>query len=135
MDLIIQTERKGLQKTSLQNRVEFDLTRGWHEKSGNTTISDMAHVLLTSRFEATRRLFWDGPRNFEPRSDDEDDAWAGTSLSKTSTPHRRLAPMYDLACNRPNARRIFSGIGFRTWNPPAPKRHLTSRPPHVKGKF
>ncbi|GBM86706.1 hypothetical protein AVEN_180244-1 [Araneus ventricosus] len=23
--------------------------------------------------------------------------------------------MYDLACNRPNKRRIFSGIGFRTW--------------------
>ncbi|GBL92602.1 hypothetical protein AVEN_123779-1 [Araneus ventricosus] len=30
-------------------------------------------VILTSRFEATRGLFWDGPRNFEPRSDDEDD--------------------------------------------------------------
>ncbi|GBN22333.1 Photoreceptor-specific nuclear receptor [Araneus ventricosus] len=31
---------------------------------------------------ATRGLFRDGPRNFEPRSDDEDDAWAGTPLSK-----------------------------------------------------
>ncbi|GBM53226.1 hypothetical protein AVEN_14244-1 [Araneus ventricosus] len=31
-------------------------------------------VILTSRLEATRGLFWDGPRNFEPRSDDEDDA-------------------------------------------------------------
>ncbi|GBM82542.1 hypothetical protein AVEN_29330-1 [Araneus ventricosus] len=30
-------------------------------------------VILTSRFEATRRLFWDGPCNFEPRSDVEDD--------------------------------------------------------------
>ncbi|GBO30438.1 hypothetical protein AVEN_74022-1 [Araneus ventricosus] len=30
-------------------------------------------VILTSRFEATRELFWDGPRNFEPRSDYEDD--------------------------------------------------------------
>ncbi|GBM17764.1 hypothetical protein AVEN_99646-1 [Araneus ventricosus] len=30
-------------------------------------------VVLASRFEATRGLFWDGPRNFEPRSDDEDD--------------------------------------------------------------
>ncbi|GBM19518.1 hypothetical protein AVEN_107989-1 [Araneus ventricosus] len=30
-------------------------------------------VILTSRFEATRGLFWDVPRNFEPRSDDEDD--------------------------------------------------------------
>ncbi|GBN87281.1 hypothetical protein AVEN_16232-1, partial [Araneus ventricosus] len=30
-------------------------------------------VILTSRFEETRGLFWDGPRNFEPRSDDEID--------------------------------------------------------------
>ncbi|GBM65194.1 hypothetical protein AVEN_82373-1 [Araneus ventricosus] len=29
-------------------------------------------------------------------------------------------------CNRPNTRRIFSGIGFRIWNPPAPK----PRPDH-----
>ncbi|GBM31246.1 hypothetical protein AVEN_223444-1 [Araneus ventricosus] len=34
-------------------------------------------VILTSRFEATRGLFWDGPRNFEPRSDEEGDARAG----------------------------------------------------------
>ncbi|GBM29475.1 hypothetical protein AVEN_255856-1 [Araneus ventricosus] len=27
----------------------------------------------------------------------------------------------DLACNRSHTRRIFSGIGFRTWNPPAPR--------------
>ncbi|GBN00879.1 hypothetical protein AVEN_21228-1 [Araneus ventricosus] len=38
----------------------------------------------------------------------------------------RLATTYDLACNRPHTRRILSGIGFRTWNPPAPK----SRPYH-----
>ncbi|GBL77974.1 hypothetical protein AVEN_143298-1 [Araneus ventricosus] len=33
----------------------------------------------------------------------------------------RLATMYDLACNRPHTRRIFRGIGFRTWNLPTPK--------------
>ncbi|GBL78364.1 hypothetical protein AVEN_42885-1 [Araneus ventricosus] len=33
----------------------------------------------------------------------------------------RLTPTYDLACNRPHTRRIFSGIGSRTWSPPAPK--------------
>ncbi|GBL85488.1 hypothetical protein AVEN_34655-1 [Araneus ventricosus] len=33
----------------------------------------------------------------------------------------RLTTTYDLACNRPYTRRIFSGIGFRTWSPPAPK--------------
>ncbi|GBO34672.1 hypothetical protein AVEN_136780-1 [Araneus ventricosus] len=26
-------------------------------------------------------------------------------------------PTYDLTCNRPHTRRIFSGIVFRTWNP------------------
>ncbi|GBN27063.1 hypothetical protein AVEN_253971-1 [Araneus ventricosus] len=33
----------------------------------------------------------------------------------------RLTTTYDLTCNRPHTRRIFSGIGFRAWNPPAPK--------------
>ncbi|GBN00978.1 hypothetical protein AVEN_223699-1 [Araneus ventricosus] len=32
-----------------------------------------SRYILTSRFEATRGLFWDGPRKLEPRSDDEDD--------------------------------------------------------------
>ncbi|GBO37707.1 hypothetical protein AVEN_146541-1 [Araneus ventricosus] len=31
----------------------------------------------------------------------------------------RLTTTYDLTCNRPHTRRIFSGIGSRTWNPPA----------------
>ncbi|GBN12572.1 hypothetical protein AVEN_21969-1 [Araneus ventricosus] len=67
----------------------------------------------------TRGLFWIRPRNFEPRSNDEDD---NSSPNFHATPTRgRLAPTYDLACNRPHTRRIFSGIGFRTWNPPAPK--------------
>ncbi|GBM04747.1 hypothetical protein AVEN_20192-1 [Araneus ventricosus] len=39
-------------------------------------------VILTSRFEATRGLFWERHRHFEPRSDDEDDSSAGTLLSK-----------------------------------------------------
>ncbi|GBN61340.1 hypothetical protein AVEN_265253-1, partial [Araneus ventricosus] len=80
-------------------------------------------VILTSRFEATRGLFWDGPRNFEPRSDDEDDTCAGTpSPNFHATPTGgRLATTHDLACNRPHTRRIFSGIGSRTWNPLAPK--------------
>ncbi|GBM06294.1 hypothetical protein AVEN_208979-1 [Araneus ventricosus] len=35
----------------------------------------------------------------------------------------RLATTYDLACNRPHTRRIFSGIGFRTCDPPVPRFH------------
>ncbi|GBM51755.1 hypothetical protein AVEN_175320-1 [Araneus ventricosus] len=30
----------------------------------------------------------------------------------------RLTTTYDLTCNRPHTRQIFSGIGFRTWSPP-----------------
>ncbi|GBN85592.1 hypothetical protein AVEN_217708-1 [Araneus ventricosus] len=41
----------------------------------------------------------------------------------------RLATTYDLACNRPHTRRIFSGIGFRTCDPPVRGRDLTTRPP------
>ncbi|GBM41687.1 hypothetical protein AVEN_46955-1 [Araneus ventricosus] len=40
---------------------------------------------------------------------------------RTTPTGGRFATMYDLACNRPHTRRIFSGIGFRTWNPPASK--------------
>ncbi|GBN83449.1 hypothetical protein AVEN_92868-1 [Araneus ventricosus] len=42
--------------------------------SGDPSAQKFSLVILTSRFEATRGLFWDGPRNFEPRSDDESDA-------------------------------------------------------------
>ncbi|GBO27504.1 hypothetical protein AVEN_23949-1 [Araneus ventricosus] len=43
---------------------------------------------------------------------------------QTSAPNQRqiiYPPMYVLTCNRPHTGRIFSGIGFRTWNPKAPK--------------
>ncbi|GBM72867.1 hypothetical protein AVEN_39763-1 [Araneus ventricosus] len=48
---------------------------------------------------------------------------------QTSTPHQREGvwlSTYDLPCNKPNTRRISSGIGFRIWNPSA----LKSRPYH-----
>ncbi|GBM00423.1 hypothetical protein AVEN_179232-1 [Araneus ventricosus] len=76
-----------------------------------------------SQFEATRGLFWDRPPNFEPRSDDEDDTRAGTPSPnfRTTPTEGHLPRTYDLTCNRPNTRRIFSEIGFRSWNPPTPK--------------
>ncbi|GBN87662.1 hypothetical protein AVEN_106019-1 [Araneus ventricosus] len=43
---------------------------------------------------------------------------------QTSAPNQRQIiwpSMYVLTCNRPHTGRIFSGIGFRTWNPKAPK--------------
>ncbi|GBM61684.1 hypothetical protein AVEN_57116-1 [Araneus ventricosus] len=74
-------------------------------------------VILTSRFEAARGLFWDGPRNFEPRSDVEGDI-PNFHATPTGGP---LDTTYDLACNLSHTWRIFSGISFRTWKPPAPK--------------
>ncbi|GBO14653.1 hypothetical protein AVEN_136484-1 [Araneus ventricosus] len=41
----------------------------------------------------------------------------------------RLATTYDLAFMRPHTRRIFSGIGFLTCNPPPQSTDLTTRPP------
>ncbi|GBN67265.1 hypothetical protein AVEN_146049-1 [Araneus ventricosus] len=35
-------------------------------------------------------------------------------------------PTYDLTCSRPNTRRIFSGIGFRTWKLFGPKAETLS---------
>ncbi|GBM55679.1 hypothetical protein AVEN_188301-1 [Araneus ventricosus] len=46
-------------------------------------------------------------------------------LLQTSAPHQWedfSPPTYDLACSRPNTRRIFSGFRFRTWNLKAPER-------------
>ncbi|GBN21612.1 hypothetical protein AVEN_254283-1 [Araneus ventricosus] len=40
---------------------------------------------------------------------------------RTTPTGGRLATTYDLACNRPHTRRIFSGIGFRTCDPPVPR--------------
>ncbi|GBM45598.1 hypothetical protein AVEN_86539-1 [Araneus ventricosus] len=85
-------------------------------------------VILPSCFEATRGLFRDGPRNSEPRSDDEDDTWAGTPSPnfRTTPTGGRLDTMYDLADRGLHAQRMFSGIRFRTSDPPIPR----SRPCH-----
>ncbi|GBO19618.1 hypothetical protein AVEN_91183-1 [Araneus ventricosus] len=40
---------------------------------------------------------------------------------------RLTPPTYDLTCNRPYTLRLFSEIGFRAWNPQAPK----PRPYHL----
>ncbi|GBN43073.1 hypothetical protein AVEN_201041-1 [Araneus ventricosus] len=63
-------------------------------------------VILTSRFEAARGLFWDGPCNFESWSEDEGDTGAGIpSPNFHATPKGgSLATTYDLTCNRPHTR-------------------------------
>ncbi|GBN87966.1 hypothetical protein AVEN_114375-1 [Araneus ventricosus] len=47
----------------------------------------------------------------------------------------RLVIAYDLTLNRSITRRIFSGIGSRTWNPPARSRDLTSSPPRPRPRI
>ncbi|GBM10234.1 hypothetical protein AVEN_177501-1 [Araneus ventricosus] len=102
-------------------------------------IPKKSFVILTCRFEATRGLFLGRTRHFEPRSDDGDGAWASApSPSFRATPAGgRLATTHVLACNWPHTRRIFSEIGFRTWNSPAPKPrpyHWASAAPIPKKK-
>ncbi|GBM98913.1 hypothetical protein AVEN_58185-1 [Araneus ventricosus] len=102
-----------------------------------TLAVEISLVLLASRFERIRMLFWTGPLNFELRTDDKDDTRAGIPLSKlphetngklgsgglccTTLTGGRLAPRCDLTCNRPHTRRIFGGIEFRSWNTPTTK--------------
>ncbi|GBM13365.1 hypothetical protein AVEN_159783-1 [Araneus ventricosus] len=98
-------------------------------------------VILTSRFQAIRGLFWDGPRNcFEatpglfwdgPRNFERRGRYLMTRMTPDPAPpspnfHATptggpLVATYDLACSRPHTRQIFSGIGLRTRNPLAPK--------------
>ncbi|GBL85188.1 hypothetical protein AVEN_222681-1 [Araneus ventricosus] len=62
-----------------------EITKLWLNGSGSTkrkmrkTANEEINVIvwvslvtLTPNFQATRELFWDGPRNFEPQSDDGD---------------------------------------------------------------
>ncbi|GBN70294.1 hypothetical protein AVEN_249713-1 [Araneus ventricosus] len=100
-----------------------DLTSSAESGFEPGALSPRGRDLTTSPTKSTRGLFWDGPRKFEPRSDDEHDAWDGTPSPKfNATPAGgRLATTYDLACSRSHTRWIFSGIGFRAWIPPAPR--------------
>ncbi|GBL53181.1 hypothetical protein AVEN_160553-1 [Araneus ventricosus] len=86
-------------------------------------------VALTSRFEATRGLFWDGPRHFEPRSGR---CLSWQTLSKLpyhiSFPSVLLLGLtpdwvgWGVLCTGSAGGRLASyGIGFRTCYPPAPR--------------
>ncbi|GBN33278.1 hypothetical protein AVEN_124209-1 [Araneus ventricosus] len=72
---------------------------------------------------STRGLFCDGPRNFEPRSHDEDDTRVGAPSSNfhTTPTGRRLTPCLPLNVQQVQYTTDFSGIRFRTWDPPSPE--------------
>ncbi|GBM51150.1 hypothetical protein AVEN_2501-1 [Araneus ventricosus] len=59
--------------------------------------------ILTRSYETKRGLFLDEPRNFETRSDEEDDTCSGipSPTIHTTLEARRLTTIYDLTCNRP----------------------------------
>ncbi|GBL72046.1 hypothetical protein AVEN_244918-1 [Araneus ventricosus] len=59
-------------------------------------------VIFTSHCKATRGIFWDGHRNSEPQSNDENDARVNIPSPNFSTTAagERMATTYDLTCNR-----------------------------------
>ncbi|GBM96239.1 hypothetical protein AVEN_113264-1 [Araneus ventricosus] len=75
----------------------------------------------TEIYLATRGLFWDGSRNSNQRSDDENDTPEQASKLPHHTNGMMLAPTHDLGTSGP----IHSGSsvesGFRAWSPPSPK--------------
>ncbi|GBM82234.1 hypothetical protein AVEN_439-1 [Araneus ventricosus] len=53
---------------------------GIDEVSAGLNLLVYSLVILTSRIEATREILWDGPRNFEPLSVDDDDTNLSTDF-------------------------------------------------------
>ncbi|GBM33529.1 hypothetical protein AVEN_273022-1 [Araneus ventricosus] len=88
-------------------------------------------VLLTSRFEATRGLFWYRPRHFELRSDDEDDAWSDTLPNIRTTPTNTIKRLHTI-------RRVFLIKLLRPYRTTATQalNVLSGIPPsHIRAKM
>ncbi|GBO15074.1 hypothetical protein AVEN_189380-1 [Araneus ventricosus] len=95
---------------NLSKQFIYQIFVTWKQMGSETRIKDAicdketSHrrfnsITLMSRFQATLRLFWDGPRNFEPQSDDEGNTRASPNIC-TTPPRERLAATYDLTWNR-----------------------------------
>ncbi|GBM18629.1 hypothetical protein AVEN_110291-1 [Araneus ventricosus] len=83
-------------------------------------------------FEATRWLFRDGPRNFEPRPASEDDTSAGTpspSFRATQTGGRLVTAYGLVRSNRHYTRRSSVESGFEPATFRSRGRDLTTTPP------
>ncbi|GBN94134.1 hypothetical protein AVEN_56085-1 [Araneus ventricosus] len=99
------------------------------------SLSEQNHHLIQFiynkvRFVATQGPFWDGPRNFEPRSDDEDDTELAPPL-QTSGPHQ-LEDFWRRGKWRvpvPLTRQFFDGSGFEPGNLQPRGRNLNTRSP------
>ncbi|GBM88283.1 hypothetical protein AVEN_107830-1 [Araneus ventricosus] len=90
-------------------------------------------VNLASPSKATQELFWVGPRNFEPRSDAKGDDRAGTPSPRFlyAPAGKCLDTMYDLFCNRPHTRLIFSDSSFEPGTLRSQNQDFTAMPPYL----
>ncbi|GBL72112.1 hypothetical protein AVEN_115120-1 [Araneus ventricosus] len=82
-----------------------------------------AIIILTSRFEATRRIFWDGPRNVEPRSEPRTIPDLSPAL-RTSVPQQweNVQPMKsDLMCSKPKYTAVYQRNRVSNLEPSRPK--------------
>ncbi|GBO00223.1 hypothetical protein AVEN_186615-1 [Araneus ventricosus] len=84
-----------------------------------------------SRFEATQGLFWDGPRNFEPRSDTRTSELAPPLKSLHHNSEKTFDPLRMILCA---TALIYDGSSEESGFEPGTLscRHLTSTPslPH-----
>ncbi|GBN98084.1 hypothetical protein AVEN_221865-1 [Araneus ventricosus] len=63
-----------LQQSGVCRRAGEERETGKERKRPYADVSDLGMfslIVLTSRFEVTGGVFWDGPRSFEPRSNDD----------------------------------------------------------------
>ncbi|GBO03349.1 hypothetical protein AVEN_132871-1 [Araneus ventricosus] len=97
--------------------------QGFHSKSETLVSKPRAKYPQSCSLSFNTSASLEGPRNFEPRSNDEDGTLAVTPSPnfRTTPAGGRLATICDLTCNRSHTWRIFNGIRFRTWSPPVPK--------------
>ncbi|GBM39263.1 hypothetical protein AVEN_140314-1 [Araneus ventricosus] len=94
----------------------------------------LATTRLTTRFEATRGLFWDGPRNFVPWSDGEDRRLSWQAFM----PHQRegilpLRMIYSAAGPIHCGSLVKSGFEPGALRPQG--RDLTTRPPRARFSY
>ncbi|GBN14926.1 hypothetical protein AVEN_249819-1 [Araneus ventricosus] len=106
----------------LRNNTQFREFRIYSSKL-NPKFDWFGLVILTCRLKAIEGYFGTDLVNLNrgQRTRSTSELAISSPNFRTTPAGGRLAPTYDLTCNRPNTRRIFSGIGFRIWSPTAPR--------------
>ncbi|GBO29240.1 hypothetical protein AVEN_5429-1 [Araneus ventricosus] len=90
-------------------------------KFGGLDKAQISLVTLTSRFEATRGLFWRDLviLNRGWITGNAPELAAPCAGFHTTPTGGLLLPAYFLTCNRTYTQHIFGKLGFRTWSPAA----------------